>query len=111
MLSVAVLVIVVSVVNGFERELRERVMGVLPHIVAESYGGLRAAEIDKFLQQGPHAGMASVAPYVSGTALLAANGRIHGASLTGVDPASYAAVTDLPKYTSLGGLGTLNEER
>ncbi len=34
-LSVAVLVIVLSIVNGFERELRDRVLGVLPHVTTQ----------------------------------------------------------------------------
>ena len=38
-LSVAVLVVVLSVVNGFERELRERILGVLPHIATNWIAG------------------------------------------------------------------------
>ena len=53
-LSVAVLVIVLSVVNGFERELRERVLGVLPHISAESFAGLPQTQVQAFIDaHGP----------------------------------------------------------
>jgi lipoprotein-releasing system permease protein len=110
-LSVAVLVVVVSVVNGFERELRQRVMGVLPHIVAESYAGLDPRQVADFVEQGPHAGLLAVAPYVSGTALLAANGQIRGASLTGIEAESYTEVTDLASYTGKDGLASLTEAR
>ena len=40
-ISIAVLVFVMSVVNGFERELRERLLNVLPHVTATSQGGIR----------------------------------------------------------------------
>ena len=113
-LSVAVLVVVLSVVNGFEKELRERVMGVLPHIVAQGYATLAPQVADHMVEQarqGGYPGLTALSPYVSGTALLAANGQIHGASLTGINPDSYTQVTDLAKYTTRGGLAHLSETR
>lgn len=110
-LSVAVLVVVVSVVNGFERELRERVLGVLPHITAEGYAGLTMPEVTEFLARGPHPGLLALTPYVSGTVLLSANGKIHGAGITGVEPSSYAQVTDLVDYTQAGTLDALRDTR
>ncbi len=110
-LSVAVLVVVVSIINGFERELRERVMGVLPHIVAESDSGLSRSSVDRVLQAQPYPGLVGLAPYIRGTVLLAAQGKIHGAEVTAVDPESYPQVTDLPRYTHGGALSSLNQER
>ncbi len=113
-LSVAVLVVVLSVVNGFEKELRERVMGVLPHIVAQGYATLAPQVAEHMVEQarqGGYPGLTALSPYVSGTALLAANGQIHGASLTGINPDSYTQVTDLAKYTTRGGLAHLSETR
>ena len=43
--SIAVLVFVISVVNGFEREMRERLLNVLPHITATSLQGAPLADI------------------------------------------------------------------
>ena len=110
-LSVAVLVVVVSIINGFERELRERVMGVLPHIVAESDSGLSRSSVDRVLQAQPYPGLVGLAPYIRGTVLLAAQGKIHGAEVTAVDPEGYPQVTDLPRYTHGGELSSLNQER
>ena len=83
-LSVAVLVIVISVGNGFERELRERVMSLLPglkvHLTQQS-------GLDRRLQPGPYiAGAASV---VEGSVLLTANKQLKGVQLTGIDPSVY----------------------
>jgi lipoprotein-releasing system permease protein len=110
-LSVAVLVVVVSVVNGFERELRDRVLSVLPHITAEGYGGLAPGEVAKVLNNAPYPGLVALAPFVSGTALLSANGKIQGASITGIEPATYTKVTDLARYTENGTLAALDDER
>lgn len=105
------LVVVLSVVNGFERELRERVLGVLPHITAQSFGGLTQAEVQAFTAAGPHPGLQAVAPYVSGTVLLAAGDVIQGAQLTGVESQSYAEVTDIARYTTQQSLQSLERSR
>ncbi len=110
-LSVAVLVVVLSVVNGFEREMRERILGVLPHIAAESFAGLSASEVQALLAAGPHDGLAGLAPYVSGTVLLVAGDIIQGALVTGVDSRQHGAVTDIPRYTRAGSLQSLDETR
>ena len=95
-LSVAVLVIVISVVNGFERELRERIMSLLPglkvHLVRGAAPGGR-------LEPGPF--IAGTSEVLEGSVLLTANRQLKGAQLTGIDPDSYEDVSSLGKF--LGG--------
>ena len=43
-LGTAVLIIVLSVMNGFENELRKRILGVIPHVTLESSGGFEDIE-------------------------------------------------------------------
>lgn len=111
MLSVLVLVVVLSIVNGFERELRERVLAVLPHVTAYSESGLPADALDIVRDAGYPADLMSLAPFVSGNVLLAANGRIAAASLTGIEPDSYSQVTDIADYTGAGNLHALASTR
>jgi lipoprotein-releasing system permease protein len=108
-LSVAVLVIVLSIVNGFERELRDRVLGVLPHISAQVPAGLQTSQWQNLVTDQSLPGITALAPYISGTALLAANNKIQGINLTGIDPDTYAQVTDIVKYTSSQGFAALDE--
>ncbi len=108
-LSVAVLVIVLSIVNGFERELRDRVLGVLPHISAQVPAGLQTSQWQTLVTDQTFTGIAALAPYISGTALLAANDKIQGINLTGIDPDTYSQVTDIVKYTSSQGFAALDE--
>ncbi|XOV81582.1 MAG: FtsX-like permease family protein [bacterium] len=107
-LSVAVLVIVLSIVNGFERELRDRVLGVLPHITAQVPAGLQTSQWQALVADQPLAGITALAPYISGTALLAANNRIQGINLTGIDSTTYGQVTDVVKYTRSQGFAALD---
>lgn len=94
-LSVSVLVIVVSVVNGFERELRERVLGLIPAVTVVFRDGLSAgaeAQIEAHPQlQG--------SPYVHGQVLLVRDGEITTAEVTGIVPEKYGNVTQLFDYT------------
>jgi len=108
-LSVAVLVIVLSIVNGFERELRDRVLGVLPHISAQVPAGLQTSQWQNLVTDQSLPGITALAPYISGTALLAANHKIQGINLTGIDPDTYSKVTDIVKYTSSHGFAALDE--
>ena len=106
-LSVAVLVIVLSIVNGFERELRDRVLGVLPHITAQVPAGLQTSQWQVLVADRSFTGITALAPYISGTALLAANNKIQGINLTGIDPATYTQVTDVVRYTRSQGFAAL----
>ena len=110
-LSVFVLVVVLSIVNGFERELRERVLAVLPHVTAYSESGLPADALAMAEDVGYPPDLMALAPFVSGNILLAANGRIAAASLTGIVPDSYSQVTDIADYTGAGNLHALASTR
>ena len=93
-LSVAVLVIVVSVINGFERELEERVFGLLPHLSLIGRDPLDlAAEDGAQLQSLP--GVKGVAPFVQGVGLAAVSDQVASIVLTGIDPQQHSQVSDV----------------
>ncbi len=98
-LSIAILVIVLSVVNGFERELQTRLFGVLPHL--SIYGRSPMPAID-----GQHhsldeiTGVQGVAEFVQGTALVAVPQSVRGVLLTGINPATYGRVSSLGDYVA-----------
>ncbi len=105
-LSVAVLVVVVSVVNGFERELRERVFGVLPHL--SLYGRYpldRRPEDLEALRGLPL--VASAAAFVQGAGLAASGDKVQGVLLTGIEPGGYESVSDIDRYLVYGDLDRL----
>ena len=96
-LSVAVLIVVVSVVNGFERELRERVFGVLPHL---SFIGREpllgdVADLDALRALE---GVDGVVPFVQGAGLAAVASDVAGVLITGIDPLVHGEVSALADY-------------
>ena len=105
-LSVAVLVVVLSVINGFERELRERVFGVLPH--AGLWGdqpfvpsGLAASK----LRAVP--GVLGAAPIIQGSGLAVGSDQVQAVLLTGVEPSTYRQVSGMEAFLGAPGAATL----
>ena len=109
-LSVAVLLLVTSVMNGFERELKQRILGVVPHVTLRG-----RAPLDDFPRiaaalEGVD-GIVGAAPFSEGTALVAANGATAGIGIIGVNPALEGRVSDLPRYVAQGSLAALVDGR
>ena len=102
-LSVAILVFVQAVVAGFEREMNERVLGIVPHVTASGRVPVQDAEATLAVIRAV-AGVAGASPVVEGAALLATPERTAGVALTGIDPAGYGAVSRLFEFVDGGAL-------
>ena len=85
-LGVSALIIVLSVMNGFERELRDRILGVVPHATVRS--AERGLENWKILQKrvGDVPGVVSASPYSAAEVMLSYAGRVNGARVSGILP-------------------------
>ena len=95
-LGVAALIIVLSVMNGFQKEVRDRMLGVISHIEVHAADGGAIGRLDETLAQlRGHAEVRGAAPFVSAQALLARGEDMKGAILRGIDPALEGQVSDL----------------
>ena len=109
-MAVAILVTVLSVVNGFERELRERVLAVLPHGTVYSRTGFEDWRVTRSeLLRQP--GVLGVAPVVEGQGLLVVNGELTGITFRGIDPEFESTVSILPEFVEDGLLAQLASTR
>lgn len=107
-LGVAVLIIVLSVMNGFQKEVRGRFLGVVSHIEVGHYDG-RLAEwktIDRHVRDEHH--VIATAPYLNGQALLSAMGNVQGAVIRGVEPVREEKVVDIGHNMVRGSLLALH---
>ena len=94
-LGVAALIIVLSVMNGFQKEVRERMLGVLSHIEVLAYTSAslpQPADLQHTI--GLHPQVIASAPFVMSQVLLAQGEDMRGAVVRGIDPGQETAVTD-----------------
>ncbi|MEZ5645654.1 MAG: lipoprotein-releasing ABC transporter permease subunit [Burkholderiaceae bacterium] len=95
-LGVAALIIVLSVMNGFQKEVRDRMLGVLSHIEIFEPAGEAVPDLARVLgtvQQHPD--VVGAAPFVGAQALIARGEDMKGALVRGIDPVLEPQVTDL----------------
>jgi lipoprotein-releasing system permease protein len=106
-LGVAVLIVVLSVMNGFEEVLRTRILSLTAHATISGIDGRIAnwrADISK-LQSFP--GINGVAPYIEEQGLLIHGDKSSGVQLRGITPAAEAHVVDLGPHLLSGRLSDL----
>ena len=95
-LGVAALIIVLSVMNGFQREVRDRMLGVVSHIEVYAADGGALPDVQGTLAQvQAHPAVVGAAPFISAQALLARGEDMKGVLVRGIDPALEPQVSDL----------------
>ena len=95
-LGVAALIIVLSVMNGFQKEVRDRMLGVLAHIEVFAPGGAALPDLALTLKEAKaNPQVVGAAPFIAAQALLARGEDMKGALVRGVDPALEGEVTDI----------------
>ena len=94
-LGVAALIIVLSVMNGFQKEVRDRMLAVVSHIELTTPTGEGFADVDAVLKKvRQHPEVLAAAPFVAQQALLARGEDMRGALVRGIEPELEAKVSD-----------------
>lgn len=107
-LGVAALIIVLSVMNGFQKEVRDRMLGVVSHIEIFSPYGAALPDVAKTLAEArANPQVIGAAPFIGAQALLARGEDMKGAMVRGIDPALEGEVTDLAAGLKNGALQRL----
>jgi lipoprotein-releasing system permease protein len=106
-LGVAALIVVLSVMNGFQDELRNRILSVASHIEVRALSGNMEnwQAVARAAQANPR--VKAEAPYVLGQAMLSAGETNRGALIRGVDPALEDTVADIGAHMRTGALSAL----
>jgi lipoprotein-releasing system permease protein len=95
-LGVAALIIVLSVMNGFQKEVRDRMLGVVSHIEIYGPGGGVLPDLALTMAQArKNPQVIGAAPFVAAQALLARGEDVRGTIVRGIDPAHESEVTDI----------------
>ena len=106
-LGVMALIVVLSVMNGFQKDIRARMLGASPHMEVVADGG----RMDNWqpvlnrVAQNPQ--VLAAAPYVEGQGMLSYGQSVQGVMVRGIDPAQETAITELANKVKLGKLADL----
>ncbi|WP_422138389.1 lipoprotein-releasing ABC transporter permease subunit [Endozoicomonas sp. ALC020] len=110
-LGVCVLIIVMSVMNGFDRELKQRILGMVPHAtITSASGGMQ--DWQNILEQvSGQDGIVAAAPFVDGQGMLTSGSQVRGAMVYGIDPAYEEQVSIVNQHMEQGSLDNLKPGR
>ena len=106
-LGIAALITVMSVMNGFEKEIRARILGAAAHV--QLLGGDRGIEDWEGLARTAraHPGVIATAPFVQAQGLLSTGSAVRGVYVRGIVPELEDQVADFAKHMTAGGLTAL----
>lgn len=105
-IGVALLITVLSVMNGFDRELQQRILGMVPHAVIKPYADMRNWQL---LEQKvtEHEKVEAAAPFINAQGMVTKNGAVHGVQLNGILPEEELKVSIIAKHMVRGSLSDL----
>jgi len=105
-LGVAALIVVLSVMNGFQKEVRDKMLSVLSHVEIRSQEGINDIEgVSSFIAKQAH--VIGVAPLLQTQGLLVRQGMMRGVELRGIAPQAEFQVSDIPSQFSQGSINSL----
>jgi lipoprotein-releasing system permease protein len=113
-LGVAALIVVMSVMNGFEAELRGRILALVPHGFIDARDGRlndwRAlADTIEHRSDNTDSGLIAAAPYIGGSAMLATRGPVRGVQLWAIDSVYEQRVSSIQRHIVEGRFDALGK--
>ena len=109
MIGIASLIVVTSVMNGFEKELENRILGVIPHSVITS--DIPIKDYDQIIKDiKTNKDIVNASPYISIQGLITSSYNSSGITLIGIDPAKEKSMSIIPEYMLSGSINNLDED-
>ncbi|HDD44095.1 MAG TPA: lipoprotein-releasing ABC transporter permease subunit [Candidatus Desulfofervidus auxilii] len=109
MVGVMALIIVLSVMSGFEKEVRNRILGLNAHIFIFNFKGPLFNYEKIMTKVEKEKEVLGVAPFVYGQVMINTSYSVSGAILRGIDPERIGKVSNLPHILKAGNLSILKE--
>jgi lipoprotein-releasing system permease protein len=106
-LGVMALIVVLSVMNGFEKELRGRILGMVSHVTVSSFDRRLKNWQSLGERLKTHESVVGAAPYIEAEAMLANLSSVSGALVRGIDPAYEDQVSKIHQHMTFGKLTDL----
>lgn len=111
-LGVAILIIVLSVMNGFDREMRDNILNIVPHITLYTEENLSADEWQELADlASAQSGVRSVSPFIQVTGVIATEGFSKGVLINGLDVSRDRGLDSLQQFVGSGSIAALEDQR
>ncbi len=109
MIGIASLIVVTSVMNGFEKELENRILGVIPHSVITS--DVPIQDYDQIIKDiKTNKGIVNASPYISIQGLITSLYDSSGITIIGIDPSKEKNMSIIPEYMLSGSISGLDQD-
>tara|TARA_B100000287_G_scaffold432698_1_gene492590 strand:+ start:828 stop:2060 length:1233 start_codon:yes stop_codon:yes gene_type:complete len=109
MIGISSLIVVTSVMNGFEKELEDRILGVIPHSVIS--GDEPIEDFDNIIEIiKTNSNIEDASPYINIQGLITSSKETRGISIIGIDEKIEQNLSIIPKYMLLGQIENLKKD-
>jgi lipoprotein-releasing system permease protein len=110
-LGVLVLITVISVMNGFEKELRDRILGMVSHVTVSGTNGLLQDWQPEQEKLNNNKSIVGTAPYIQKQVMLTSDNEVRGVLLQGILPEHEDAVNEVNAHMLDGSLSDLEDRK
>ncbi|MBN1827522.1 MAG: lipoprotein-releasing ABC transporter permease subunit [Deltaproteobacteria bacterium] len=101
-LGVAALIVVLAVMSGFERDLREKILGINSHIVLMEYTGVMKDYREVLKEISGMKDIVAVTPFIYGQSMIKHQGKVTGVVIRGIEPDTAFSVISIGKMVEGG---------
>ena len=109
MIGIASLIVVTSVMNGFEKELENRILGVIPHSVITS--DIPIKDYDQIIKDiKTNKDIVNASPYINIQGLISSSYDSSATTLIGIDPSKEKSMSIIPEYMLSGSISDLDQD-
>ena len=108
-LGVAALIVVLSVMNGFQKEIRTRILGIAPHLQISEEGNYLVDWQSALQLMSKYPQVMAAAPFVNGQGMVSFDQNVQGVMVRGILPQDESKVIDLSDKMKAGSLEALQE--
>ena len=109
--GVMALIVVLAVMNGFQDDLRNRILGITSHAIVGSFNGTFSDYQHLLEEVEKEPGVMAATPFIHAQVMISSGKSVSGALLRGIDPQTAARVINIQENMIRGNLGDLRSER
>lgn len=109
--GVMALIVVLAVMNGFQDDLRNRILGITSHAIVGSFNGTFSDYQHLLEEVEKEPGVMAATPFIHAQVMISSGKSVSGALLRGIDPQTAARVINIQENMIRGNLGDLRSEK